>query len=253
MGVWHSVPEFFRKASLTRLTDHHFQHRENVEHPCLMADEKGHFSCSILPWPPEPQTVAPDDSVVQSHLFPPQQSNTGFNPLPQVETISSLISLSFRYSLSDGQAAWAVMEDSQTGQRWLSGIIPLWNPPPPRKKSWRKEGQRVGAVPPQRRPQIVLVYSLLYLEKHTAGLLPWNWLCSMNAGGERRQMNEARVWMPPVFHPVRRYFLCALGIFYGFTKTVGGELNWSPLCVFKISVTNKPWWTRHFCLCHDRI
>lgn len=64
---------------------------------------------------------------------PPPLFSEGFNPHPQVKTISSFISLSFCFSLSDGQATWAVVEGSQTGQRWLSGIIPLWNPPPPRK------------------------------------------------------------------------------------------------------------------------
>lgn len=73
------------------------------------------------------------DNSVEFRPPPPfrlQQSNGGFNPFPQVETISSLISLSFCFSLSDGQAAWAVMEGSQTGQRWLSRIIPLWNSSP---------------------------------------------------------------------------------------------------------------------------
>lgn len=58
--------------------------------------------------------------------------------------------------------------------------------------SWREEGQCVGSVPPQHQPEIVLLYSLPYLEQHTAGLSPQNWLCSMNAARERSQMN---VWM----------------------------------------------------------
>lgn len=140
LSVWHSAAaEFFLRASLPLLTDHNCQQRENVEHPCLMADEKGHFSSSILHWPAESLVdvavvATAADNLVATRLFlflsvSPQQRNRGFNPFPQVETVSSLIS----FSLSDGQAAWAVMEGRQTGQRWLSGIIPLWNPPSPLK------------------------------------------------------------------------------------------------------------------------
>lgn len=94
--------------------------------------KKGHFSSSILRWPAESRDSGCRGCQLSCliPLFPPQQSNGGFNPFPQVETISSLMSLSFCFSLSDGQAAWGIMEGSQTGQRWLSGIIPLWNPPP---------------------------------------------------------------------------------------------------------------------------
>lgn len=50
LGVWHSaVAEFFLRASPPLLTDHNCQRRENVEHPCLMADVKGRSSSSILP------------------------------------------------------------------------------------------------------------------------------------------------------------------------------------------------------------
>ena len=41
---------FFLKASLPRLTDCNCQRRENAEHPCLMPDEKGHSSSSVLHW-----------------------------------------------------------------------------------------------------------------------------------------------------------------------------------------------------------
>lgn len=142
VGVWYSAAaEHFLRASPPLFMDHNCHQRENVEHPCLMADEKGPISSSVLHWPAESPvhsaaaTVA-DNSVVHSPPFfllvSTQQSNRGFNPFPQVETIFSLIFL-FLLSLSDGQAAWAVMEGSPAGQRWLSWIIPLWNPPPPLK------------------------------------------------------------------------------------------------------------------------
>ena len=130
---------FSLRASLTCLTDYNCQRRENAEHPCLMPDGKGHSSSSILHWatstlngdggrggwwlssPPPPLFSTP---------FLPSEETEGLILFSQVETISSLIALSFCLSLSDGQAAWAVMEGSETGQRWLSGIILLWNPPP---------------------------------------------------------------------------------------------------------------------------
>lgn len=157
----------------------------------------------------------------QSHHFcppaNPQHGNRGFNPFPQVETTSSLIYLFSCSSLSDGQAAWAAVESSRMGQRWVSGIIHLWNTALPLKESWRKEGQHVGSVPPQHQPKLALLYSLSYLGKHIAGLSPQNWLCGMNAGREEKQeecLNGVWVWMPCLFHSICLKLLSPPSFFY---------------------------------------
>lgn len=40
--------DFLPGASLPLLADHNCRQRENVEHPCLRADEKGHRGASAL-------------------------------------------------------------------------------------------------------------------------------------------------------------------------------------------------------------
>lgn len=127
---------FFLKASLPCLTDCNCQRRENAEHPCLMPDEKGHSSSPVLHW--VTSTLNNDGGRGGWQLSSPPFS-TPFLPSEETEGLilshrlkpSPLLSpFSFCFSLSDGQAAWAVMEGSEAGQRWLSGISLLWNPPP---------------------------------------------------------------------------------------------------------------------------
>lgn len=50
LGVLYSrVTGFFPQSlNLLLLTEHNCQQRENVEHSCLVADKKGHFSFSTL-------------------------------------------------------------------------------------------------------------------------------------------------------------------------------------------------------------
>lgn len=72
------------------------------------------------------------------------KATEGLIPSHRLKPSPLLSTLSFCFSLSDGQAAWAVMEDSQTGQRWVSVIIPLWNTPPPTevKLAWGRSARR---------------------------------------------------------------------------------------------------------------